>query len=64
MLHSSSWKTLAKGIPKQNNEQRRNVQNALDASVASAGVGENAGKRGAGLPDEEACSDEDDDEDD
>lgn len=58
---SSSWKNrVEKGVPRgNNNEQRGNANEAL-----ANGVGENAGKRGAGLPDEEACSDEDDDEDD
>ena len=30
---------------------------------SSTGVGETAKKRGAGLPDDEACADEDDDDD-
>ena len=54
-------KNLAKGIPV---DSHRNE--ALDSgSVALAGVGGDAGqRRQAGLPDGEACADEDDDEDD
>lgn len=63
---SSSWKNLVeKDIPKNNHERRLDGEKALiPCTTALAGVGENAGKRGAGLPDEEAGSDEDDDEDD
>jgi len=53
------------GIPKNNHERRHNAKKELiPCTTSSAGVGENAAKHGAGLPDEEACSDEDDDEDD
>ena len=64
MWYSSSWKILAKGIPKNNYEQRRNDKSALNTGLASTGVVENPRKRGVSLFDEEGCSDEDDDEDD
>ena len=45
-------------------EKHLHHKGALDMGVsASAGVGKSAGKHGAGLPDDEACADEDDDED-
>ena len=61
-LCSSSWKMIVKkGIP---DDKYLHHKEALDMGVsASAGVGKNVGKRGASLPDDEACADEEDDED-
>ena len=57
---SSSWKNrVEEGVPRGKDEQRSHANEAV-----ATGIGENAGKREAGLPDGEACDDEDDDEDD
>ncbi len=51
---------VEKGVPRHDT-----AHDDLDSGVlASVGVGKNAGQRQAGLPGAEACSDEDDDEDD
>ena len=65
-MTSSFWTNLVeRGIPKGKHERRRLANEALAAGVvSSAGVYGRGRKRGAGLPDNEACSDEDDDEDD
>ena len=47
---------VEEGVPEHN--PRRNTHALADGNTASAGVGEDAKKRGAGLPDGEACSDE------
>lgn len=51
---------VEKGIPRDNSTHDESCSGVL----ASTGVGKSAGKRQAGLSSEEACSDEDDDEDD
>ncbi|MCJ1292201.1 Fe-S cluster-binding ribosome biosynthesis protein [Xylographa carneopallida] len=52
---------VEKGVP---NEEHLHDKQALDTGVtASTGVGKSAGKRQAGLPDDEASADEDDDDD-
>ena len=52
---------VEKGIPKDfGNDHDTPVAGVIKTSVA----GEGAGKRSAGLPDEEACAEDDDEEDD
>lgn len=53
---------VEKGIPKS--PLQWNDTASSSNVVKTSGAGEGACKRSAGLPDEEACADEDDDEDD
>lgn len=63
MGSTSSWKMrVEKGIPRSP-PQFNDSAAGVDA-VKITGAGESDYKRSAGLPDEEACADEDDNEDD
>jgi len=54
---------VEKGVPKKTSWDDGDASNN-DVITSLAGVGKTAGKRRAGLPNDEVSSDEDDDEDD